>query len=120
MSENSHPVHIEVCLSDIEKYLEDETSHVEIYKIVSGQRSVGAETPEIIMAVIAGGGVVIRQFILSLFDYLKSREGISLQIQVGSKNFSINYNDKSDDDKITEISNSIQGGEEKVRISKET
>lgn len=120
MKNDNQKVHIEIHLSDLESNLSSLGENVEIYKLTSGMRSCGSVEPEVIMAVVTGGSIVIRQFIISLFDYLKSRQTISLHVQIGKKLLILKYADKSDETKVSTVTKAIKNNPKQVKITKKS
>lgn len=118
MPEKDIEIHAEIHLEGIDSIIKSNSNDIEVYKQFHSHRSEVSAAPEIIMAVIAGGSIVIRQLLLSLFEYLKSKENVILQIQIGKNKFYLQHADQNNDSKVSEISGAIETTKEKIVVTK--
>lgn len=116
MTNKTNELHITLDFTDFHF---EKNSQVKLYKIFNSQRSsISSVSPEVMIAVIAGGSLVIRQFIASLFDYLKSKEATVLRIEFSNKSYELKKKDIDDEDKMNEIIDLFKSEEKKVSIYK--
>ena len=84
---SKNEIHIKINISDI---VIKDVSEIELYKVFDKQqRNDTSVTPEVIIAVIAGSSLVVRQFIYSLFDYLKTKKNDVIIIKFFKDRFHI-------------------------------
>lgn len=116
MTNKINELHITLNFTDFHV---EKKSKIKLYKIFNAQRSsISSVSPEVMIAVIAGSSLVIRQFIASLFDYLKSKEATVFRIEFTNKKYKLEKKDINDEKKINEIIDFFKSEEKKVSICK--